>query len=125
MKTRFIRLFSPATILTADAGTFKRAARSLRSASLARSSTGGAQRRTFNTPCTSPSIASRLARGVTRTAKLTPLFCTVISMGGLFCAFTEESRAEADFGSTLFDVDFESVAHAHRENGKRPIHAIG
>jgi hypothetical protein len=42
IETLFVRLFSPATILTADTGTFKRSASSRRSASFARSSTGGA-----------------------------------------------------------------------------------
>ena len=50
IETRFVRLFSPATILTADKDTFKRSASSRRSASFARSSTGGAVSRTFSAP---------------------------------------------------------------------------
>jgi len=69
ISTRFVRLLSPETILTADTGTFKRPASTRRRASLARSSTGGAVSRTFSAPLYSPSIASRLARGATRTAK--------------------------------------------------------
>jgi hypothetical protein len=42
ISTRLVRLCSPVAILTAASGTFKRDARSLRSDSLARSSTGGA-----------------------------------------------------------------------------------
>jgi len=46
--TRLFLLFSPLRILTADIGTFKRSANSLRSASFARPSTGGASMLAFN-----------------------------------------------------------------------------
>src|ERR1019366_5522917 len=79
MDTRLARLFSPATILTAETGTFKRSANSRRSASFARSSTGGAVSRIFSAPLYSPSIAFRLARGATRTANTTSPSRTCIS----------------------------------------------
>src|SRR5215470_13908167 len=69
--TRFVRLFSPVTILTAAMGTFKRSARKRRSALFARSSTGGAVKRIFSAPAYSPSMALQLARGTTRTANIT------------------------------------------------------
>src|SRR6266852_1374477 len=78
ISTRLLRLCSPAAILTAASGTFKRDASSLRRASFARSSTGGAVKRTLSAPWYSPAIWSRLARGWTRTAKLpTPSFSVI------------------------------------------------
>src|ERR1700723_1671028 len=71
MAIRLVRLFSPATILTAESGTANRRAKSRRKDSLARSSTGGAVSRTFSDPACSPSMVSRLARGETRTEKET------------------------------------------------------
>ena len=55
--TRFRRLRSPRTILTADRGMFKHSARKRQSASLARPSSGGAARRTRKAPSVTPSAA--------------------------------------------------------------------
>src|ERR1700730_60671 len=68
---RFVRFLSPPRILTADLGLFKSRARSSTSASFARFSTAGARSRTFSAPPSSPAISSLLARGCTRTEKIT------------------------------------------------------
>jgi hypothetical protein len=80
IEMRFVRLFSPATILTAAIGTFKRSASNRRSDSFARFSNAGAMSRTFNASPYVPSIAFRLPRGITRTAKITPPSRSTISI---------------------------------------------
>src|SRR5256885_15303365 len=86
-----------------------------------------------------PETSSRLARGWTRTAKVTVLVarCCEISRcdggfsilvhivkhrremaaGSLAClASPEQGRANADFGRALGDGRFEIVGHAHRKH---------
>jgi len=73
---------APPVILTAARETFKRSASKRQSASFARSSTGGAVRANFQRAHPiSPAIVSRLARGCTRTLKLTVSPCSLISIG--------------------------------------------
>src|SRR5580658_7962296 len=80
IEMRFVRLFSPATILTAAIGTFKQSASTLRSLSFARFSNAGAVSRTFRASPYAPSIAFLLPRGITRTAKITPPSRSTISI---------------------------------------------
>src|ERR1700683_3440840 len=80
IEMRFVRLFSPATILPAAIGTFKQSANSRRSDSFARFSNAGAVSRTFKASPYAPSIAFRLPRGITRTAKITPPSRSIISI---------------------------------------------
>jgi len=68
---RLLRLRSPSRILTADFGVFKSSARYSHSAVFARSSRAGACSRTLSAPSITPAISSRLARGWTRTWKMT------------------------------------------------------
>src|ERR1700722_6459700 len=78
MEMRLVRLFSPATILTAATCTFKRSASKRRNASFARFSSAGAVSRTFSASPYAPSIAFRLARGITRTIiVIAPLRSTI------------------------------------------------
>src|SRR5712692_8248032 len=117
--TRFLRLRSPERILTAATGTFKRSASRRRSASLARSSTGGAVRRTFSAPCHSPSMASRLARACTRTEKTTAPSPSRMSI--TFAAYhssaadarAEEGRAQPDLCGAFLDSRLKIVRHPH------------
>src|ERR1700680_1139681 len=79
---RFRRPRWPEAILTAASGTFKQSAKKRRRASFARPSTGGTFSRTRRAPCHSPSISLRLARGCTRTRKLSPPWRSRISIIG-------------------------------------------
>jgi hypothetical protein len=63
IETRFVRLFYPATILTAATVTFKRSADNRLIRSSPRLSTGSAINRIFIAAPRDPSIASRPARG--------------------------------------------------------------
>src|SRR5579884_3895305 len=76
IRTTLLLDWLPLMISTDERGMFSSSAKKRTSASLACPSTGGAVREIFNaalspTPST-PEIAVRLARGCTRTAKLTP-----------------------------------------------------
>src|SRR5229473_2353320 len=75
ISTRLLRLRWPETILTADLGVIKRCARNSHSASLARSSSAGACRRTFSAPPSTPAISVLLARGCARTGRTTAPSC--------------------------------------------------
>jgi len=68
----FWRLFWPEAMVTEERETFKRSAKNSMQAWLARPSTGGAVRESFNLSPTSPVIAFFLARGWTLTVKVTP-----------------------------------------------------
>src|SRR2546430_7017896 len=141
MITRFVLLRSPLRILTADLGLFKRLARNSQRASLARFSSAGARRRIFSTPSTTPEISSRLARGWTRTVKVTVLLarsCAISRCDGRFSmlvpianrrremvpesldrlASAKKGCANTDFRGTFRDGRFEIVRHAHREHGQ-------
>ena len=83
MATSFCRALPPLTTRTALWGTPSARPRKRASASLAAPSTGGAFSRTTSAPSCSPSIASREARGLTRTRSVTPEAASSDAKSGL------------------------------------------
>src|SRR5580692_1227275 len=137
----FWRLVWPEAMVTEERGTFKRFAKNSMQASLARPSTGGEVKESLRAVPSSPVMAFFLARGWTFTANVTPpdVPCTANirshhrgtetqrkakSYGSAFLGvsvplwlssfpFSEDRRAHAHAGRSLFNRDFKIVRHAH------------
>jgi len=79
MRMTLFRLVWPEAMVTEERGTFKSFAKNSMQASLARPSTGGLVRETFNASRNSPVMAFFFARGWTLTAKVIVLSCSWIA----------------------------------------------